>query len=134
MYLTIGTGIGGVIINNKSIDDVFNNFEPGHEFIFNDGLDFEDHCSGSAFNRIYKNEHNINNWIQYSKDLNKGLLFLSKKYKPDIIVLGGGFAINNFSTIKKLLIPDLNVKLCQFKDGSGIIGGFEILKSKLNIK
>ena len=73
-------------------------------------------------------------WIQYSKDLNKGLLFLSKKYKPDIIVLGGGFAINNFSTIKKLLIPDLNVKLCQFKDGSGIIGGFEILKSKLNIK
>lgn len=134
LYLSIGTGLGGSLIENKSIKDVYKNFEPGHEIIFSDMLDFEDHCSGSAFNRIYKDKNNKDNWIQYAKDLNKGLLYLNKKYKPDVFVFGGGFAASHFKDFNKLLIDNLNIKQCAFKDGSGIIGGFQIIKVLLDNK
>ena len=138
LYISIGTGIGGAWIRNKNTDDVFVNFEPGHLCIFSDGLDFEDHCSGRAFSRIYNVDTNENTppqvWKSYSKDLLKGLLFLNKKFPSEVIVLGGGFSVNNFKYFEQylnIISNNLNIKVAEFGDNSGILGGFELLSKSI---
>lgn len=135
LYISIGTGIGGVLIKNKNIEDIFANFEPGHECIYNDGLDFEDHCSGRAFTRIYgiTADQNVPNniWKEYAKELTKGLTFLKSKYSADVIVLGGGFSVKNFSNFNGYVPENINIKSAKYGDNSGLLGGFEILSKKL---
>lgn len=133
LYISIGTGIGGVWIKNKNIEDIYENFEPGHYCIFSDGLDFEDHCSGRSFKRIYNvntNDASDTIWKTYAKELVKGLSFLKSKYPCDVIVLGGGFSVSNFDKFKEYLPAELNIKLAEHGDNSGILGGFEVLAAK----
>lgn len=131
LYITIGTGIGGVLVKDKNINDVFENFEPGHEVLFNDGLDFEDHCSGKGFRRIHgiapSSKVSQNIWKEYAKELDKGLSYLQKKYNPDLIVLGGGVSEHNFKYFGKYL--NTNVKLSEFGDDAGLLGGFLLIRN-----
>lgn len=135
LYLSVGTGIGGLYMKDKSIDGIFQNFEPGHECVFSDGLDLEEHCAGHGFKRMYGSNPNdtapSSVWETYAKDLYKGVSFLSTKYPSDIIVLGGGFSVNNFQYFHKYLPKGLNIKLAEYGDDSGILGGFEILSKTL---
>lgn len=132
LYISIGTGIGGLYIENKDINMVFKTFEPGHEYIFSDGIDFEGYCSGHNFHRRYEvpvaSYASDNIWIDYSKKLSEGLSFFNYKYKSDLIILGGGFSINNFNSFINYLPKDLNVMLTESGDLGGILGGFSLLR------
>jgi len=136
LYISIGTGIGGIWIRNKSIDDIFPNFEPGHEAIFADGLDFEDHCSGHGFRRVHgipSSKHvSPDIWKLYARDLEKGIAFLLKKYPSDAVVLGGGVSVNNFKYFSKYLPKEPHILLADYKDNSGLLGGLEILSKSLS--
>lgn len=132
-YISIGTGIGGLYIENKDINMVFRTFEPGHEYIFSDGLDFEGYCSGHNFHKRYEvpvaSYASDAIWVDYSKKLSEGLSFFKNKYDTDVIVLGGGFSINNFNSFINYLPKDLNVLLTDSGDLGGILGGFCLLKA-----
>jgi len=134
LYLSIGTGIGGIWVKNQNIDDIFLNFEPGHDCIFSDGLDFGEHCSGREFKRIYgigpNNDTPTEIWKSYAKELSKGISFLNNKYPSDVTVLGGGFSVNNYDYFKGFLPENINIKLAKYGDESGILGGLEILFRK----
>jgi predicted NBD/HSP70 family sugar kinase len=133
LYITIGTGIGGVLINDKDLDDIFENFEPGHDYVFDGGIDLEGYCSGRNFHRIYNvpiaAQSSEATWKEYSHNLSEGLSFLKSKYSADVIVLGGGFSINNYQLFNKYLPTTLNTKFIEFGDSAGILGGFLILKN-----
>ena len=136
LYISIGTGIGGAWIRDKKLEDAFFMFEPGHEPVFDDGMDFEKRCSGHNFKRIYGDltldKVSKDTWKSYAKELSIGLSFLLNKYPSDVIVLGGGFSINNFQYFDKFLPSDLNIKLVEYGDNSGVLGGLAIL-SRLDI-
>lgn len=133
LYISIGTGIGGLYIENKDINMIFKTFEPGHEYIFPDNIDFEGYCSGHNFHKRYDlsvaSYASDSIWVDYSKKLSEGLSFFKNKYNSDVIVLGGGFSINNFNSFINYLPKDLNVLLTEAGDLGGILGGFCVLKS-----
>lgn len=146
LYLTISTGVGGSLIVNKNKEDVEREFEPGHKIIYADGKDFEQHASGAAFEKIYGIDpskcKDKNIWIKYARDLGIGVSKLINFYKPDVIVLGGGVALNNFDLLHTHLLEYLSkqihpnsqipqIKLAGFGDKSGIYGGFFFLKEKV---
>jgi len=132
LYISIGTGVGGLFIKNKNINDIFADFEPGHEYVFADGVDLEGYCSGHNFHRIYNvpvaaHASDVT-WREYSHNLSQGLTYFKEKYNSDVIVMGGGFSINNFEFFNKYLSVELNTKLAEFGDNAGILGGFLVIK------
>lgn len=93
-YLTIGTGIGGTRIVNGKIDDNALGFEPGHQIISPEGLEFEQYISGPTLQREYgKPSEQIDDptiWDEAAKRLSIGLTNTIVHWSPNIVILGGG--------------------------------------------
>ena len=154
-YLTISTGIGGVRIVNKYIDDKTYGFEPGQHILFgkccnSNGipgkgmLTFEDIVSGKSIKRIYgKLPEEITDgklWDKIMDDLSVGIANTIYYWSPEVIVLGGGVThSDNFdlkllkSKIEKIVentypsIPE--IKKSVLGDFSGIYGGIYYLNN-----
>lgn len=93
-YLTISTGVGGVKIENKKIDENSLGFEPGFQIIDKDQLlTLEDLISGYGLEKRYgKKGEDITDppvWDEVAKNLAIGLNNVSVFWSPDIIILGG---------------------------------------------
>ena len=154
-YLTISTGIGGVRIVNKYIDDKIYGFEPGQLIVLGKCFDFdggfrkgkctfEDMVSGKSIKRIYgKLSEEITDkkiWNKIIDDLSVGIANTIYYWSPEAIVLGGGVThSDNFdlellkSKIGKIVkntypsIPEIKKSL--LGDFSGIYGAIYYLNN-----
>jgi len=136
LFLTIGTGVGGAFFENKNVNAVYENFEPGHMKLLKNGKSLEDCVSAKGFKDLYNQDpHNCEDskiWADYSKNLAEGLQVLSGFYLPDIIILGGGVAINNSKFINPKF-PGPEVIFSKFGDNAGLIGGLVLLDYELHL-
>ena len=116
LYLTVSTGIGGGIIDDKHISSRYLDFEPGHtEYIFHQRkLEWEDIASGKAIRDFYaKNTNEIvdpASWEDIATRINLGLIPLITSLKPQRIIFGGpiGLALAQY---KKPLRKQLKAAL-----------------------
>lgn len=94
VYLTVGTGIGGARVVNGRIDSKVWGFEPGHQIIRPDGLEWEQYISGPALAKEHGTAaEQISDpavWDEAAKRLSLGLNNTILHWSPDIVVLGGG--------------------------------------------
>lgn len=94
-YLTVSSGVGGVRIVNKTIDQVAIGFEPGHQIINYDGqpATLEALVSGVAIaaerGQPPASIANEQFWIEKSKLLAVGVYNTILHWSPDTMVLGG---------------------------------------------
>lgn len=147
-YLTISTGIGGVRIIDKKIDNGIMGFEPGNQMIFC-SLDsktktLENCLSGTAFKKRFKKpafeilDKKI--WDEAAKNLAVGLNNTIVHWSPDIVVLGGsmmkkiGIPIDRVrSYLKKTLkiFPKCPpIKKAKLGDKGGLFGALAFLRQK----
>lgn len=152
-YLTIGTGVGGARIVNKSIDESAYGFEPGHTRLFTKiktkvtEASLETLISGRAIKKNYgkapetvSDKKIWNDVLSYSAIGVGNTVFY---WSPDIVVIGGGVGLSesfNIPHLEKELenillstypkIPD--IKKAALGDFSGMWGGISYLKDNLS--
>lgn len=140
-YISIGTGVGGVRIVNRKIDESTYGFEPGHQMI-TINTDWEGFIGGRGIKERYgKDAEDLVNekiWEEINQNLAMGLINTIVHWSPDIVVLGGSVAQNKNVSIEKVSteiklrlrvfpkIPDI-VK-GELGDKAGLFGGLELLK------
>ena len=152
-YLAIGTGVGGVRIVNKQIDQSAQGFEPGHQIVKLGGNYLiscgqkgclESYVSKKSFYQRYKikpeNCNNIKIWQEFAKNLSQGVINTIVFWSPHIVIIGGGFCKREkmlFDPLRlfvkqNLLVlkPPLIVK-SRLEDKAGVYGGFSYLKTHL---
>ena len=106
VYITIGTGVGGVRIVNGRVDENRMGFEPGHQIIDIGGLNcfsckgqghLESYISGSSLERrLNKKFYEIKDpkvWEEVARYLAYGLYNTIVFWSPDILILGGSMVI-----------------------------------------
>jgi len=153
-YITISTGVGGTLIENKKIPDTKFNFEPGHHIIDLHPQNkvstllqgsWESYSSGTAFKDLYKVEpddyNDIGIWTEYGKNLAVGLHNISLLWNPEVIVLGGSLS-KKATLFLKVLEDNLNatlpqgkpdIKISQLGDTNGILGGLELCRVRPDV-
>ena len=96
IYLTLSTGIGGGIAENrKLLERASNHFEPGHAHYIYNGLklEWEDIASaeaiGTAYQTIATSVRGRKAYADIAARLTPGLTDIILHYHPDNIVLGG---------------------------------------------
>ena len=161
LFLTLGTGIGGNIICNGKIMENAEYQELGHTIIKENGIQckcgkkgcFERYGSILVFKnkiierlglsydisgpdlrqKIKENEPKVQDIKQeYIDDLSLGLSILSNKFKPDIIVIGGGFARYDYMLLEplkekiynsgELINKNIIIQTAKSGNDAGIIG------------
>lgn len=96
LYITISTGIGGVLIINGKIDPDTADMEFGHMlFEHNDQLQkWQDFASGKAiFKKFGKRASEITDasaWYVISRNIAIGLINVISTLTPDVVIIGGG--------------------------------------------
>lgn len=151
-YVTVSTGVGGVRIVNKKLDESLYGFEPGHHTLnFNpEGeidklVHFEELVSGSGLRKNFSAEPSqITDplvWGNVHKYLAVGLYNLVQFWSPQVIVLGGGLIngdLINMETVKQHLnsipsvFPEYPVLVkSELKDIGGLYGALALIKYKM---
>jgi predicted NBD/HSP70 family sugar kinase len=144
-YVTISTGVGGMRIPVKELDQSFYFSEPGHMIIDKDGP-VDETCgqkgclqaliSGPAFENLYHvkpedcNDEKL--WDEYSDHLSIAVTNLIAMWAPEAVIIGGGLSqkfdfmypklLENLQTQKFFPVPE--IRKSAFEDESGIQGGF----------
>jgi glucokinase len=150
-YITLSTGVGGALIQDRKLPKYPKSYEPGHmiidhnsDVVDNSGVtgSIETILGGSYFESNYgvKPEdttfHEI--WEDYGTKLAKALVNVCVMWDPQVIILGGSIS-NKFEhfypTLKKVItsfeflkIPD--VVKSQLMDDAGLMGGLFYLERK----
>lgn len=96
LYITISTGIGGVVIINGIIDPEYADMEFGHMIFEHDGKlqKWQDFASGKAiFNKYGMRASDIDDpqtWYAISRNIALGLTNVITTVTPDVVIVGGG--------------------------------------------
>jgi len=96
LYITISTGIGGVLIKNGVINAETADMEPGHMLLeHQDKLQrWQEFASGKAIVRKFglpaKNIVDPGTWYIICRNIAIGLINLVSTLTPDIVIIGGG--------------------------------------------
>lgn len=136
VYLAIGTGIGGVKIEDGKVCANKFGFEPGHQIIDVDGEVgyLEDFASGSAMKKIYgKPPEEIDDpdiWEKQSRLITIGIHNAIVMWSPEVVLLGGGLMNKiQVSRLKEMLgaslkiFPQLpDVRMGELGDSAGLYG------------
>jgi len=147
VYLTISTGVGGVRVVNKKIDQNSLGFEPGHQIIVIDGNDCN--CGGKGHLEAYiggyylekmhgKKAEDLNDpavWDQVANYLAVGLHNTIVHWSPDIIVLGGSVTKSipldkvkeNLSRLLTIFPSAPEIIKSSLGDQAGLIGALKLL-------
>ncbi|MEK7208728.1 MAG: ROK family protein [Patescibacteria group bacterium] len=117
-YLTVSSGVGGVLIVNGQIAENALGFEPGHQLIVvgEQVRSLEELVSGFAIEAQFgRPPHEITNekiWQELSRYLALGLVNTLVHWSPDCLILGGGmFKTPGFqiTVIEKLISEHLTI-------------------------
>jgi predicted NBD/HSP70 family sugar kinase len=96
LYLTISTGIGGVLVVDGIIDKDTMNAEMGHMLFEHEGklTEWEDMASGKWIVETYGKRasdlEDASAWRTISQNLAVGFMNLINVLSPDVIIMGGG--------------------------------------------
>lgn len=96
LYITISTGIGGVMIIDGVIDQDYADVEFGHMIFEHDGKlqKWQEFASGKAiFNKYGKRASEIDDtgsWYEISRNIALGLTGVIANLTPEVIIFGGG--------------------------------------------
>jgi predicted NBD/HSP70 family sugar kinase len=96
LYITISTGIGGVVITDGIIEPEYADIEFGHMMFEHDGRlrAWEEFASGRAiFEKYGKKASEIEDhgtWYAISRNIALGLTNVIVNLTPDVIIIGGG--------------------------------------------
>ncbi|MGI9027263.1 MAG: ROK family protein [Candidatus Saccharimonadales bacterium] len=98
LYVTISTGIGGIIIIDGVIEPEYADMEFGHMMFEHDGKlqHWQDFASGKAISKKYgKRASDIpaedsGTWYAISRNIALGLTGVIANLTPEVIVIGGG--------------------------------------------
>lgn len=150
-YITLSTGVGGALVVNKKLWDIYRAYEPGHHIMnlsenntdsagINGSMEY--YLSGTGFKQRYKilpedcTDSAI--WDEYGRLLAMGLVNVTAFWNPEVIVLGGSLrnkydlfissAENKLSSYTGIHIPVIKKSLLE--DDSGLVGGFEFINQK----
>lgn len=149
VYLTVSTGIGGVRIVNKKIEEASIGFEPGHHVIVMDGEvcscggkgHLEAYASGTSVEKKYgkppREVAQTADWEDVMKYLAVGINNTIAFWSPDIIILGGSMSkdihlemlMKHLTALKpvfKTLPPIVKSKL---GDENGLYGGLALARA-----
>lgn len=147
VYVTVSTGVGGVKIENKRIDDSTFGFEPGHQIISTENnlnATLEQLVSGSGIKKRFGVEpielDDSDEWDRITEYLAIGLHNVVMHWSPDVIVLGGGIALSGKINFQKLtesfqektaFLPKLpEIRKASLGDFGGLYGAMELIKEK----
>jgi len=150
-FVTIGTGVGGVRIVKKTIDQNALGFEPGHQIIVIDGHDcncggkghLEAYIGGSYLEKIYgKKAEDLADptvWDQVAKYLAVGLQNTIVHWSPDIVILGGSVMKSlPLDLVKEHLQNTLTIfprapeiVLAKLGDSAGLYGALKLLNHNI---
>lgn len=153
-YLTLSTGVGGIRITGKKLDQFRNQSEPGHMIIESEGRYakpchqhgcLESYISGTAFRQVYGvrpsecEDQQI--WDDYAGKLALGVINVLAMWGPDVVVLGGSISNKFEPFFKESLLTKLSqqeffaippIIKSALGDNSGLYGGFILLEQTLN--
>ena len=96
LYLTVSTGIGGIVIKDGVIDPDYADMEVGHMVFEHDGKiqKWEEFASGKAIYEKYGKKaselEDTGAWYAISRNLAMGITNILASLTPDAIVIGGG--------------------------------------------
>ena len=136
-FITIGTGVGGVRIVNKTIDRSSQGFEPGHQIIIPDGNPCD--CGGRGHLETYiagSYLKQLINWDEVAKYLAIGLNNTIVHWSPEIVVLGGSVMksiplgkVRAYLKEYLTIFPQApEIALSTLDDQAGLYGGLHYLK------
>lgn len=146
-YMTVSTGVNGVLILNKKIAPNARGYEIGNQIVdFDktydpDSRDFEDLVAGSQFERRFgKPAHemeDMNVWNEEAKLVSIGLVNLILFWSPEIVILGGSVSkripldvlINNVSERMQIFSELPQIKKIELGESAGLWGALHYSKS-----
>jgi predicted NBD/HSP70 family sugar kinase len=143
-YVTVSTGVGGVRVVNKKIDERAIGFEPGKQIVeAENGIILEDLISGKALERkTGKHPRDITDqkvWDEHAKYLAVGLNNIIVEWSPNIVVLGGSMITGDpaipldktTSYLKEMLkiFPEIPpIKKAELGDFGGLYGALAYMR------
>lgn len=116
LYITISTGIGGVIVENGVIEKPTQDAEIGHMLLEHDGSlqRWQEFASGKAIVKKYgKKASEIDaddrgTWYVIARNIAIGLIDVIATLTPDVVIVGGGVG-SHFDKFKEPLIEELKI-------------------------
>ncbi len=149
IYLIWGTGVGGTEIKNSNGNIQDFPFEPGHKIIIekngragscSHNGDLESYVGGSSIEKYYgKPAADLleEEWEEVINFFTEGISKILNERKTDLIIFGGGVAINQLDKINRIQ-NKLNEKLgnespklilSKLGDNAGLYGALAIMKN-----
>jgi predicted NBD/HSP70 family sugar kinase len=146
-YMTVSTGVNGVLVLNKKIAPNARGYEIGNQLVDfdktydSDSNNFEDLVAGSQFERRFGAKaheiHDPNVWNEEANLVSVGLTNLILFWSPEIVILGGSVAksipldVLIEKTRERLTIfPTLPIiKKAELGDFAGLWGALHFAKS-----
>ena len=114
LYLTVSTGIGGVMVINGKIDPNYQDAEYGHMLLEHDGKlqRWESFASGKAIYAKYQKKaadiDSPSDWYEIARNIALGLIDVIAATTPDAIVIGGGVG-SHFAKYGDILQSELKL-------------------------
>lgn len=156
VYITVSTGVNGVIIQDGKIAPSAMGFEIGKQIVNFDGEKFcpscdepgylESYISGSNIERKFgKKPYEVNDpalWEELAKTLAVGLNNVAVFWSPEIIVLGGAMVLGNpgisidrvkfhLSELLKIFSEHPRIEKAALGDVGGLYGGLAFLRQHI---
>lgn len=116
LYVTISTGIGGVVVTDGHIDTSTQDAEIGHILLEHEGklMRWQDFASGKAiFKHFGKRASDISPddsgaWYMVARNIAIGLIDIIATLTPDCVIIGGGVG-THYEKYKDRLLEELKV-------------------------
>ncbi len=116
VYITVSTGIGGVVIENGVIEETTQDAEIGHMLLEHDGKlqRWQEFASGKAIVKKFGKkasdiDANDNSaWYYISRNIAVGLIDVIALLTPDVIIIGGGVG-THFAKFSDRLNEELKI-------------------------
>ena len=149
VYVTWGTGFGAADVKPQNGQITIKQFEAGHQIIvWENGRQCgcgqtgcaEAYSGGGNIEKNYKkkvSELNAEQWEEILNHVANALVNVIAFYSTQLIIIGGGVAINNKEKQKKIesnirdrirIYPAPEVHITELGDDLGLIGAFALLK------
>ncbi len=116
MYITISTGIGGVVVNNGKIEETTQDAEIGHMLLERGGKlqRWQEFASGKAIVKKYGKKASeipadaTGTWYVIARNIAIGMIDVIATLTPEVIIIGGGVG-THFAKFGPRLIEELKI-------------------------
>ena len=116
LYITVSTGIGGVLVNKGKIDQSTQDAEIGHMLLEHDGrlMRWQEFASGKAIVATYGKKASeipatdTATWYKIARNIAVGLIDVIASTTPQVVIFGGGVG-SHFDKFEARLKEELRI-------------------------